>query len=263
MNLPVMLSVAGSDCSAGAGIQADMKAAAAMGVYGLTAVTCVVAEVPGLVESIQPVDPAIAAAQTRLCLDTFPVGAVKTGMLYSPEIVEAVADELKGRSLPLVVDPVMIATAGDALMLESAVAVYERALLPLTTLLTPNLDELARLLGCPVTGEEGLRSGARELAQRYDCAVLAKGGHLAGSCCDVLALPGGGDERVWRHERIEGISTHGTGCTLSAAIAARLACGDSLADAIDTGLSYVAKAISRSFRWNSPRRVDALNHGVS
>lgn len=262
MNIPVMLSVAGSDCSAGAGVQADMKAAAAMGVYGLTAVTCVVAEVPGIVEAIQPVDPAIVAAQTRLCLDTFPVGAVKTGMLYSPEIVEAVAGELKERSLPLVVDPVMVATAGDALMLESAIAVYERALFPLTTLLTPNLDELARLLGRPVEGEEGLRSGARELAQRYDCAALAKGGHLAGSCCDVLALPHDGGERVWKRERIEGVSTHGTGCTLSAAIAARLAHGDSLIEAVDTGLAYVAEAIARSFRWESLRRVEALNPGV-
>ena len=261
MNIPVMLSIAGSDCSAGAGIQADMKAAAAMGVYGLTAVTCVVAEVPGQVESIQPVDPAVAAAQTRLCLDTFPVAAVKTGMLYSPEIVEAVAGELKERSLPLVVDPVMIATAGNTLMLESALAVYERSLLPLTTLLTPNLDELARLLGRPVEGEEGLRRGARELAHRYDCAVLAKGGHLAGSCCDVLALPDGG-ERVWRRERIEGISTHGTGCTLSAAIAARLAQGDSLGDAVEMGLGYVANAIARSLRWESPRRVEALKHGI-
>lgn len=262
MNIPVILSIAGSDCSAGAGIQADMKAAAAMGVYGLTAVTCVVAEVPGFVEAIQPVEPAVAAAQARLCLESFPVAAVKTGMLYSPEIVEAVAEELSGRSLPLVVDPVMIATAGDALMLESAVAVYERSLLPLTTLLTPNLDELSRLLGNTVEGEEGLRYGARELAQRYDCAVLAKGGHLPGSCCDVLAVPGGGDERVWRRDRIEGISTHGTGCTLSAAIAARLAHGDSLADAVDAGLSYVAAAIARSFRWDAPLSVDALNHSA-
>ncbi len=262
MNIPVMLSVAGSDCSGGAGIQADLKAAAAMGAYGLTAVTCVVAEAPGLVESIQPVDADIVAAQTRLCLDAFPVAAVKTGMLYSPEIVDAVARELKGRSLPLVVDPVMIATAGDALMLESAIAVYESCLLPLATLLTPNLDELSKLLGRPIVGEEGLQNGAHALAERYDCAVLAKGGHLQGDCCDVLALPRGGGERVWRRARVEGISTHGTGCTLSSAIASRLARGDTLVDAVDTALSYVADAIARSFRWESPRRVDALNHGV-
>lgn len=117
MNIPVMLSIAGSDCSGGAGIQADLKTAAALGVYCQSAVTCVVAEAPGIVESLQAVDPALIAAQTRLCLETFPVRAVKTGMLYSPEIVDAVAGELRGRALPLVVDPVMIATAGDALML--------------------------------------------------------------------------------------------------------------------------------------------------
>lgn len=260
MNIPVMLSIAGSDCSGGAGIQADLKTACALGVYGQTAVTCVVAEVPGLVHSLQPIDPAIVAAQTRLCLDTFPVGAVKTGMLYSPEIVQAVAGELRGSSIPLVVDPVMIATAGDALMLESAIAAYENALLPLTTLLTPNLEELGRLLGQPVSGEEGLHAGARELAERYDCAVLAKGGHLPGTCCDVLALPDGGGH-TWRRERIEGISTHGTGCTLSAAIAARLARGDALMEAVDAALAYVAQAIARSLRWESPTHVEALHHG--
>lgn len=132
-----MMTVAGSDCSAGAGLQADMKAAHAMGAFALTAVTCVVSEVPGLVRGIQEVDPELVADQVRINLEHFPVSAVKTGMLYSPAIVRAVHEVLAGTGIPVVVDPVMIATAGDRLMREEAVAVYEELLLPGAALLTP------------------------------------------------------------------------------------------------------------------------------
>ena len=147
MDTPVYISIAGSDCSAGAGLQADLKTGFALGCYPLTAVTCVVNEVPGLVEGIVSMEPEFVAAQVALCLRSFPVRAIKTGMLYSPEIVRATVEALKDFDGPIVVDPVMIATAGEALILQEAIAVYEEVLIPRTTLLTPNGDELAKLAG--------------------------------------------------------------------------------------------------------------------
>lgn len=254
---PVLLTIAGSDCSAGAGMQADLKAAAALGCYALTAVTCVVNEVPGRVAGIVPMAADFVAAQVRECLAAFPVGAVKTGMLYSADIVRAVAAELPP-GCPLVVDPVMIATAGESLMQAEALAAYREHLFPRTTLLTPNIDELQTLSGrSAICTEAELTAAAQALAAELGCAILAKGGHLQGSaCCDVLARPDG-STRAWRHPRTEGISTHGTGCTLSAAVAAGLASGLELSAAVDRGLAYTARAISASHRWNN---TFALNH---
>lgn len=260
---PVLLSIAGSDCSAGAGIQADLKAGCAMGCYPLTAITCVVSEVPGKVDGIVPMDAAFVAQQVRLCLRHFPVRAIKTGMLYSPDIVEAVAAELQASHSPLVVDPVMIATAGEPLMLQAAIETYEQHIIPRTTVLTPNLDELMRLLPgakeeseCP-RDADALTDAALTLARHYGCAILAKGGHLSGNVCtDVLALPDGSTHR-WEHPRTRGISTHGTGCTLSSALAARLAAGDDLRSATKRALHYVGQAIGSSLHWEG---IDALNH---
>lgn len=255
---PVILSVAGSDCSAGAGLQADLKTGFALGCYPLTAVTCVVNEVPGCVQGLVPMAADFVAAQVRLCLDSFPVAAVKLGMLYSPEIVEAVAAELRGRNLPVVTDPVMIATAGEPLMQQTAVRAYEECLFPLTTLLTPNRDELETLLGCPPAADiAALRAAAERLCARYGCAVLAKGGHVEGrECTDVLARPHA-PTLQWSHPRTAGVSTHGTGCTLSSAVAAQLAHGLPLEQAVPAALDYVAAAIARSHRLGSQW---ALNH---
>ncbi len=256
---PVFLSVAGSDCSAGAGLQADLKTGYALGCYPLTVVTCVVSEVPGCVQRVVPMEADFVADQLHLCLEHFPVRALKTGMLYSPDIVRAVATELRSHPLPLVVDPVMIATAGEALILQEAISVYEQELIPQATLLTPNLDELSRLLSAPParTASE-LEADAAALARRYGCAILAKGGHLEGdTCADVLARPDG-TLRTWRHPRITHVNTHGTGCTLSSAVAAGLAAGRELTKAVEEGLSYVAQAIATSHRWGS---LHALNHG--
>ncbi len=256
---PVYLTIAGSDCSAGAGLQADLKAGFALGCYPLTAVTCVVNEVPGEVEGIVPMEAEFVAAQVRLCLESFPVAAVKCGMLYSPDIVRAVARELAPRRLPLVIDPVMIATAGDSLMLEEAIAVYEQELMPLATLLTPNCDEAGKLLGCPPPASvEQLEQAALTLAARYGCAVLAKGGHVAGdTCTDVLALSATSTPIRFTHTRTQGISTHGTGCTLSSAIAAGLAKGMELTQAVETGLDYTACAIAGSLQLGT---LQALDH---
>lgn len=255
---PVYLSIAGSDCSAGAGMQADLKVGFALGCYPLTAVTCIVSESPGHVGSIVPMEPAFVAEQVRECLAAFPVAAVKTGMLYSAQIVHAVAQALP-HELPLVVDPVMIATAGENLMQQEALAAYEQLLFPRATLLTPNLDELLCLLGSggSILSAHELQDAARALCSRLGCAILAKGGHLdSDRCTDALALP---DGRVltWTHPRTRGISTHGTGCTLSSAVTAYLAQGIALDQAVSQALEYTARAISASHRWGG---LCALDH---
>ncbi len=255
---PVYLSIAGSDCSAGAGLQADLKAGFALGCYPLTAVTCVVNEVPGKVEGIVAMEADFVAAQVRLCLESFPVKAVKCGMLYSPDIVRAVAQVLAPHKLPLVIDPVMIATAGDALMLEEAVAVYEECLIPIASLLTPNCDELARLLGteAPTTPHE-LERSARALASRYGCAVLAKGGHLEGEHCTDLLVPADASALIsFTRPRTQGVSTHGTGCTLSSAVTAGLAQGLPLTQAVEQGLDYTARAIAATLCLGEMQALD-------
>lgn len=259
MSAPVYLSIAGSDCSAGAGIQADLKAGFSLGCYPLTAVTCVVCEVPGKVEGIVAMEPQFVAAQVRICLQHFPVAAIKTGMLYSPEIVRAVTAELQGFNGPIVVDPVMIATAGEPLILQAAISVYEQSLMPRTTLLTPNLDELQRLLGKTdsIRTADDLQQAAHVLTRRYNCAVLAKGGHLGGdTCTDILVMKDGTAHR-WSHPRTMGISTHGTGCTLSSAVAAHLAMGHQLVPAVELSLQYIARAIATSHKLGE---LWAVNH---
>jgi hydroxymethylpyrimidine/phosphomethylpyrimidine kinase len=261
-SVPVALSIAGSDCSGGAGLQADLKTFSAHGVYGLTAVTCVVAEVPGRVTHIQPVALENLEDQVRLLLEAFPVAAVKTGMLYSAEIISLVArlwQGLKKKPL-LVVDPVMVATSGDALVKDDAVEAYERLLFPLAALITPNMDEAAVLLGRKILRTEQLKPAAEVLRMKYGCAVLLKGGHLrGGTAVDVLR-----DERGFSEYRapfVPGINTHGTGCTFSASITAGLAAGLDLRAAVKQGKRYVTRAIAQSFRWGrGSRKVDALNH---
>lgn len=264
LSAPVAMTVAGSDCSSGAGLQADLKTFSAFGVYGLTAVTCVVAEIPGKVTRIQPVARPVLEEQLKLLLGGFPVAAVKTGMLFSRPLIEAVAVALTsqegGRRPALVVDPVMVATSGDPLLQRSAVRAFERRLFPLAAVITPNLDEAAVLLGREVRSARELEPAAVELRDRYGCAVLLKGGHLRGkTAVDVLA----DGEGILRLEAayVSGVATHGTGCTYSAAIAAGLAQGEPLRAAVAAAKDYVSKAIGQPFRWSrGGQRIDALNH---
>ncbi len=256
---PVMLSIAGSDCSAGAGIQADIKTGFALGCYPLTVVTCVVSEAPGHVAGIAPLDADFVAGQLAECLRSFPVAAVKTGMLYSPEILRAVA-KLLPSGIPLVVDPVMVATAGDALMLDETLSVYEELLFPRATLITPNLDELARLTASPLAHSlPQLEESARALADHTACAVLAKGGHLNGDICTDVLCSAAGELQRFQHSRVTGVTTHGTGCTLSSAITAFLAQGCPLSEAVQRGLNYTTHAIEHSHRW---KNICALNHAL-
>jgi hydroxymethylpyrimidine/phosphomethylpyrimidine kinase len=256
---PVCLTIAGSDNSAGAGAQADLKTFTALGAYGLTAITCVVAEVPGKVSAIHPIPAAVVAEQIRLCLSGFPVAAVKTGMLYSTEIVEIVSDILGQTSMPLVVDPVMVATSGAPLLRPEALEIYRQRLFRRATIVTPNMDELAVLSGRPVRNLEEMREAGGELVTRYGCAWLMKGGHLRGDeATDLLFLPDGRVSEL-RAVRVHGVSTHGTGCTTSAAIAAGLAGGLGLEEAVARAKRFVTAAIRDCHRWGS---VHAVNHGA-
>ena len=263
---PVALTIAGSDNSAGAGVQADLKTMSALGVYGVTAITCVVAEVPGKVSAIQPIEPRIVAEQIRLLFEAFPIGALKTGMLYSCEIIEAVCDTLLGCAEtsplpPIVVDPVMVATSGDPLLERDAVALYRERLFPLATLITPNLDEVRTLLGRPVTTLEEMRIAGRELAATFGRAFLIKGGHLRlDPAIDLLCSPGGSVQE-YSAPFVQGISTHGTGCTYAAAITAGLAKGLALPDAVGEAKQFLARAVAHFLRWTRDgRTTDALHH---
>jgi hydroxymethylpyrimidine/phosphomethylpyrimidine kinase len=259
----VALTIAGSDSSAGAGLQADLKTFSALGVFGVTAVTCVVAEVPGKVTRIDPVDASNVREQIELLLGSFPIGAIKSGLLYSAEIVETVATLLADRreGIPLVVDPVMVATSGDALLQPAAVEAYCARLFPQATLVTPNLDEASALIGRPVRELDEMKAAGNELARKFGTCFLLKGGHLSGGHATDL-LCDGTVTAEFTAPFVAGVSTHGTGCTYSAAIAARLALGDGLEDAITRAKAFVSGAIREHFTWQTASgKVQALNHG--
>jgi len=264
--LPVTLSIAGSDNSAGAGAQADLKTMCALGVYGVTAITCVVAEVPGKVSAIQAIDPKIVAEQIRLLFGAFPIAAIKTGMLHSKEILDAVCDVLlecfaadESRP-PLIVDPVMVATSGDPLLRADAVAAYGERLFPMATLVTPNLDETRTLLGRPITNLEEMRRAGGELTARFGTAFLLKGGHLREAIATDLLFA---DGEVFEYHApfVHGVATHGMGCTYSAAIAAGMARGLALRAAVREAKHFITEAVTHYLRWEkNGRTTDALHH---
>jgi hydroxymethylpyrimidine/phosphomethylpyrimidine kinase len=262
--VPVALTIAGSDSSAGAGIQADLKTFGALGVYGLTAITCIVAETPGLVSEIEALSAELICAQMEVLLKSFPVAAIKTGLLFSGEIVSAVARTLRAHAAratsTLVVDPVMVATSGDLLVRDDAVGAYERELFPLAALVTPNLDEATRLLGEPIGDLQAMRTAGARLTEKYRIPVLLKGGHLSGQdAIDLLFVAGNVVEFSAPFSR--GIATHGTGCTYSAAITAGLASGLSLEGAVRRAKKFVTATIAQHLSWEtaSGASLHALN----
>jgi hydroxymethylpyrimidine/phosphomethylpyrimidine kinase len=254
---PVALTIAGSDSSAGAGIQADLKTFSAFGVYGLTAVTCVVAETPGNVSRIEAVSAELVREQIEVLLRGFPVAAIKTGLLFSGGIITEIARVLGTHGpVPLVIDPVMVATSGNALLQDDAVQIYERDLFPLAALLTPNLGEASRLIGKTIRDLPAMREAGKILAEKYGVPVLLKGGHLTGDTAIDL-LFAGGNVIEFSAPFSRGIATHGTGCTYSAAITAGLANGLPLEEAILSAKKFVTAAIAQHHAWDS---VQALNH---
>jgi hydroxymethylpyrimidine/phosphomethylpyrimidine kinase len=267
--VPVALTIAGSDSSAGAGVQADLKTFSALGVYGLTAVTCVVAEIPGKVSRIEPVSTELVREQIAILCRNFPIVAAKTGLLHTAEIVEAVARTIadlfanSANRFPLVIDPVITATSGDRLLEPGAIELYESKLFPLATLITPNVDEAAKLLGQKIQDRQSMEKAARALASKYRVSILLKGGHLAGtSAIDLLFA--GGKITEFAAPFVRGVATHGTGCTYSAAITASLASGLSLQKAIGRAKKFVTASIAQHFRWTSSsgENLDALNHSI-
>jgi hydroxymethylpyrimidine/phosphomethylpyrimidine kinase len=241
--LRVALTIAGSDSGGGAGIQADIKTFQAFGVFGTSAVTAITAQNTTGVSAVHPVPLEVVRAQIEAVVSDFSPSGTKSGMLATAGLVETVAAAIEEHRLrTYVLDPVMVSTAGSRLLDEGAVEAVIGRLLPLATLVTPNLDEARILTGLPVVGPEGAREAARSLVQMGAGAALIKGGHGDDDVVTDL-LWDGSTERVWRRPRIHTRHTHGTGCTLSAGIAAGLALGSPLEAAVDRALAFVAAAI--------------------
>ena len=247
-----VLTIAGSDSGAGAGLQADLKTFCALGVYGSTVVTAVTAQNTRGVQDWMALPAALVAAQIHAVLMDIGADAIKTGMLANAEIIEAVAGCVKyadsvlaGAARALVVDPVMAAKSGDPLVDETAVAAYRETLFPLATVVTPNLPEVERLLGRRVHGLSGMRQAARDIVGFGCGAALVKGGHAVGTARDVLY--DGADFYTFEQERVATRNDHGTGCTLASAIAAYLARGLALPDAVREAKEYLTGALRRSY----------------
>jgi hydroxymethylpyrimidine/phosphomethylpyrimidine kinase len=240
---PIALTIAGSDSGGGAGIQADLKTFSALGVYGASVLTAITAQNTRRVTAVAEVAPEMVAAQIEAVLDDIPVAAIKIGMLFSPAIVAAVAAGLARTAVPVVLDPVMVAKSGDALLQPPAVVALVDELLPRATVLTPNLPEAARLLGEAeaATPDEAAAQGRRLLALGPR-AVLMKGGHATGATCTDLLVMENGTLR-FEAPRLATANTHGTGCALSSAIAAGLARGLPLAEAVGRAHAWLHAAI--------------------
>jgi hydroxymethylpyrimidine/phosphomethylpyrimidine kinase len=233
----------------------------------LSAVTCTVAEVPRKVSRIQPVTATMVREQIEVLFKNFQIGAIKTGLLCSADIASAVAEALQGiknqaaSSIPLVVDPVIIATSGDKLLGPGAVEIYKNKLFPLATLITPNLDEAAALLETTIKDRKQMEHAAKALAKKYHVSILLKGGHLRhDKAIDLLFH--NGELKEFSAPFVRNVKTHGTGCTYSAAIAAGLASGRSLEQAVSRAKEFVTESIKQHFRWTSKSGdiLDALRH---
>jgi hydroxymethylpyrimidine/phosphomethylpyrimidine kinase len=259
-----VLSIAGSDSGGGAGIQADLKTFSALGCYGMTAITAITAQNTQGVRAIHGVPPDILRAQIEAVVEDIGVDAVKIGMLHAPEVVRVVADAIRRYRLPhVVLDPVMVATSGDRLIAAETVDVLVRELFPLAQVATPNLDEAALLLGRPIAGIDALDAAAQALRALGAPAALLKGGHLPGDeVVDVLALPDGSLMHL-RSARIATPNGHGTGCTLSSAIAAHLALGHTLPSAVAQARAYILGAIQAGAAVRTGQGHGPLNHGYA
>lgn len=262
-NLPVALTIAGSDCSSGAGIQADLKTFHSFGCYGLSVVTCVVAEVPGKVISVQPIDLPIIRDQLLVLLESFPVTAIKTGMLFSTPIIEMIAEILSAlkNPPPLIIDPVMVASSGDPLLEPDALTAYVKKLFPLATLITPNLDELLLMTknSSQLRSLKAMKKAGKKSLEELQVPLLLKGGHLQNDVAtDILLMPDN-TEQTFTAPFYQDRETHGTGCTYSAAITAGLARGSSLIESIMEAKKFITHAIAQGYRWE---KVAALNQNA-
>jgi len=239
------LTIAGSDSGGGAGIQADLKTFAALEVYGMSAITAITAQNTCGVSAVQGIDPEVVAAQIRAVVSDIGVGAAKTGMLFSADIIRAVAATVRAVALqPLVVDPVMVATSGDRLLQREAEESLRQEIMPLAAVVTPNLAEAEVLVGRKVTNLEEMRSAAEQIVAGGARAVVVKGGHAVTRATDVFY--DGTHMELLQSEVVDTHNTHGTGCTLSAAICAYLARGVTLLEAVRRAKLYITGALHHS-----------------
>lgn len=253
----IAMTIAGSDSGGGAGIQADLKTFSALGVYGASVITAITAQNTNAVTAVEEVSPQVVSAQIEAVLDDLDVDAIKIGMLSSPQIIYAVAQSLKNIDIPIVLDPVMVAKSGDALLRQEAVSALTEELLPLATLLTPNLPEAARLLGT-TQAENPMQMAFQgsDLLTLGPGAILMKGGHADDDICTDLLIGASAEPISFDAQRVDTKNTHGTGCTLSSAIAACLSQGLELEDAVGRAHRYLQGAI-----WSSDKLKVGSGHG--
>jgi hydroxymethylpyrimidine/phosphomethylpyrimidine kinase len=261
---PRVLSIAGSDSSGGAGIQADLKTFAALGCYGMTAITALTAQNTLGVRAIHGVPPEMLREQIDAVVEDIGLDAIKIGMLHSPEIVQTVAEAIDRHALERVVlDPVMVATSGAVLIENPAIAALVHELFWRADVVTPNLDEASLLVGRPLKNEHEMEAAALELLAMGAHAVLLKGGHLAGDVVSDLLVTQNGEVHWMRAPRIRSANTHGTGCTLSSAIAAHLALGATLLAAVQAARAYVRAALESGAKVRTGSGSGPLNHGYA
>lgn len=256
--MKTVLSIAGSDCSGGAGIQADIKTITMNGAYAMSAITALTAQNTTGVKAISEVSPEFLMQQLDAVFEDIYPDAVKVGMVSSKELIEVIADRLKKyKAGNIVVDPVMVSTSGSRLMKNEAVSMLTKSLLPMATLATPNIPEAEVLSGMSVNCREYMLESARYISETYGCAVLLKGGHSIDDANDLLY----DDNKYYWFEgkRIDNPNTHGTGCTLSSAIAANLAKGFELSEAVKRSKDYISKALEAQL--NLGKGSGPLNHG--
>ncbi len=246
--LPVAVTIAGSDSGGGAGIQADLKTFTAIGVHGATVITCITAQNPKAVIAVQEISPEIVTKQMQAVFEELKPSAAKTGMLFSESIINAVADYLKNKPCPLIIDPVMVSTSGATLLKPQAISALVNKLFPIADLITPNLDEASMLLDKKISTQEEFKQSAYELYKKFKCPVLLKGGHLKRHSNVVDLFYDGKKELTFSFPRIKNVHTHGTGCTLSSAICAYLARGLRLDMALEEAKNYINGAIKYSYR---------------
>ena len=264
MKYPRLLSIAGSDSGGGAGIQADLKTFAALGCFGMTAITALTAQNTLGVRAIHAVPGQMLRDQIDAVVEDIGVDAVKVGMLHSAETVRTVAAAIDRHGLSSVVlDPVMMATSGARLIDDEAQAVLVSALFHRASLITPNLDEAAMLVGQPLTSEADMEAAARRLLEMGARAVLLKGGHLPGETVSDLLLVREGPAHWMRAPRIRTVNTHGTGCTLSSAVAAHLALGAALMQAVELARQFVRGALEAGAAVRTGGGSGPLNHGFA
>lgn len=252
-NIPVVLSIAGSDAYAGNGAQGDLKTYSALGVYGVTAITSIAAQNPEGLSAVHPIEPRAIKEQIRIICDAFPVAAAKTGLLYASEIIRAVAEADVEFGIPvLVVDPAIVASSGARLMKTEALDALRSELLPAARVVTPNVAEAEIITGRSISTVDELRSAAREIGEKYDVACVATGGRLGGeSVSDVLFDEG--EERMFTGPRLDATGVIGCGSAFSASLTAYLARGYLLPDAVRAAKDYVAGALERAQRIGSRR----------